>query len=193
MCFKSQLLKEFAQATHMQSKFMTWTSECKTFSVSFEKNLLKKLVDYITNSFINETGGVIVGRYSEDRTTALISDFLPPPQDSQMYRNVFVRGVKGLTNVLSKLWIGKERRYYLGEWHYHPSKYLIPSKTDLEQMIAINHEPRFQCKEPIMIIVGKFVEDNLPIIVMVFKESKTYQLKQISYNCSDNLFDCRKS
>ncbi len=177
----------------MQNDFMTWTSECKTLSVTIEKFLLKKLADFVTNSDCIETGGVIVGRYSDDRTTALISDFLPPPKDSVMQRNSFVRGVKGLKKKLRKIWTGKDRRYYLGEWHYHPSKYLIPSKTDLEQMIAINHEPRFQCKEPIMIIVGKFVEDNLPIIVMVFKESKTYQLKQISYNCSDNLFDCRKS
>jgi integrative and conjugative element protein (TIGR02256 family) len=102
-----------------------------------------------------ETGGILVGHYSTDASTVIVTEALPPPKDSTRGRSWFHRGVAGLRELLTNRWQSKVRSYYIGEWHYHPASIVEPSKDDLTQMYSINADRRYSCREPVMLIVGQ--------------------------------------
>lgn len=45
--------------------------------------------------------------------------------------------------------------HYLGEWHLHPKSNPTPSATDIAQMKKIAQDKNFNCKEPILMILGE--------------------------------------
>ena len=67
-----------------------------------------------------ETGGVLVGRYSEATSTFHVVDVLPAPEDSVRSAAEFILGTSGLRGALEIL---RERSggalYCLGTWHNH--------------------------------------------------------------------------
>lgn len=71
-----------------------------------------------------ETGGVIVGRYSQIGESFHVVDLLPAPPDSLFSAEQFVLGIEGLRHSVRRL---LERNggslYVLGTWHNH----LVPS------------------------------------------------------------------
>ena len=74
-----------------------------------------------------ETGGILVGHYSDDSRFAHITDLVPAPSDSISKRFSFQRGVRGVQRFLNQMW--PKRKYYLGEWHFHPDGSASPSGT----------------------------------------------------------------
>ena len=99
-----------------------------------------------------ETGGVLIGRYNKTHNMALITRIYGPPADSQKGQNTFVRGTKGLQQLIDKLW--RVNEYYLGEWHFHPRGTARPSPIDVRQMRRISASDEHHCPEPILIVVG---------------------------------------
>lgn len=104
-----------------------------------------------------ETGGVLVGFYAPALDVACVTEASGPPADSERGRTWFRRGVAGLESLFRRHWSAARRRHYIGEWHYHPAADIEPSPDDLEQMASISRSPKFQCSEPIMVIVGASV------------------------------------
>jgi hypothetical protein len=51
------------------------------------------------------------------------------------------------------MWV-RQRRFYLGEWHFHPFNDSTPSSTDIDQLKKFSETPSLRCPEPIMVIVG---------------------------------------
>lgn len=119
-----------------------------------------------------ETGGIIVGRYTPDRATAIIGDATPPPRDSRSGRTWFHRGVSGLRSFLTRLWSQPNREYYLGEWHHHPAEVVSPSTDDQIQMERISEDGSYRCPEPVLIIVGVSVEERWNGRMFVFPRGK---------------------
>ncbi|MBT8470688.1 MAG: Mov34/MPN/PAD-1 family protein [Gemmatimonadetes bacterium] len=118
-----------------------------------------------------ETGGILVGHYTTDESTAVVAEALPPPKDSTRGRSWFRRGVAGLRGLLAKRWESQVRTYYVGEWHYHPASIVEPSGDDLVQMYGISADPRYRCREPIMLIVGQARDgDERPVRAFVFPQ-----------------------
>lgn len=71
-----------------------------------------------------ETGGVIVGRYSQVGDTFQVVDLLPAPPDSLFTAERFVLGVEGLRQSVRRLLEDSGGSLYvLGTWHNH----LVPS------------------------------------------------------------------
>lgn len=99
-----------------------------------------------------ETGGILIGKYSNDRTTAIVMEATAPPVDSKRGRSWFRRGVDGLQSLLSARWKAEERTFYLGEWHFHPASDVDPSPEDFDQMSSIARTKKYQCSEPLMLI-----------------------------------------
>jgi hypothetical protein len=66
----------------------------------------------------------------------------------------FVRGVSGLGKWLKQLWSHRRRRFYLGEWHFHPFGSPMPSTQDDIQMKEIAQLFESRCPEPVLLIVG---------------------------------------
>lgn len=129
-----------------------WSSPDKRLAATISRSLLRKLRRLCVASAPRETGGILVGSYNEARTMAIITDVVSATTDSLSTPNSFRRGVEGLPAMLSQIW-GKNR-YYLGEWHFHPSASPQPSRQDVAQMYDIATDANYRCANPIMLIVG---------------------------------------
>lgn len=83
-----------------------------------------------------ETGGVIVGRYSQIGDSFHVVDLLPAPPDSSFSAERFVLGVEGLRHSVRRL---LERSggslYVLGTWHNH----LVPSGPSMLDLATAAH------------------------------------------------------
>lgn len=135
---------------------MIWKGKTEDgrFALEFKASVLGALDRYCRDSGSSETGGILVGRYSEDLSVAIVLEATPPPTDSKRGRSWFVRGVNGLRELLGKRWRSKERTFYVGEWHFHPVDHVEPSGDDFAQMIEISQAREYDCKEPLLLILG---------------------------------------
>lgn len=125
------------------------------FRVIVERSTLEAINRLCTIAGNKETGGILIGRYTDDNATAVILEATPPPADSKDGSTWFVRGFAGLRQLLLQRWRSKDRSYYVGEWHYHPANVIVPSDDDWTQMDSIARAPEYRCSEPILLIAGK--------------------------------------
>ncbi len=134
----------------------TWKGQTvdRAFAAEFQASVLSALDRYCSDAGSWETGGILVGCYSDDLSLAIVREATPPPSDSRRGRSWFVRGVNGLRDALSKRWRAQERTYYLGEWHFHPVEQVQPSGDDFAQMLEISQARNYDCKEPLLLILG---------------------------------------
>ena len=121
-----------------------------------------------------ETGGILIGTYTEDNSTAVVTEVSGPPSDSCRGFSWFWRGIVGLKELLARRWKWKRRTYYLGEWHFHPYLSIEPSGDDLTQMRNISQNFNYHCSKPIMIIVGKYCNEGRPIRAFVFPQGESH-------------------
>ena len=120
-----------------------------------------------------ETGGILAGRYSERHDCAVVTEVTGPPPDSRSGPTWFKRGVRGLQQLIERLW-RLDRSFYLGEWHYHPYGSPRPSTTDIKQMSLISANDSYSCPEPILVILGGDPNADLDISVFVFQRGESY-------------------
>jgi hypothetical protein len=102
----------------------------------------------------SETGGVLVGRYLDDGSVARIELASSPPGDSAGGLDWFERGKDGLADLLREQWDLPERRYYVGEWHFHPLGRAEPSQQDRKQIFEIGQDRNYRCRRPVLLIVS---------------------------------------
>lgn len=121
-------------------------------AVSIEDSAIAVIVATCQRAGGRETGGVLVGRYSDLLDHAVISEATPPPADSSRFPAAFVRGIRGLSALLKVRW--RRHQHYLGEWHFHPGGSPQPSPQDLKQMRAFAAAPEHQCPRPILVVLG---------------------------------------
>lgn len=95
-----------------------------------------------------------MGYYNRKHNCAIVIECCKPTSDSKFGKSDFYRGIMGLQKWLLQLWNARRRRYYLGEWHYHPHNKPCPSKSDIDQMSRIAADKKYNCPQPIMFIVG---------------------------------------
>ena len=124
----------------------------KNVSLMIEDSLLKKLTKVALQNFPNESGGFLVGYYSQDFMTLHITDFvLPQQQKSSSF--LFERSIIGIKEVFNKLFTTK-KYYYIGEWHTHPNGSSMYSQTDLKAMIEIATCETVNITNPILLILS---------------------------------------
>ncbi|NJL02993.1 MAG: hypothetical protein HC910_21390 [Spirulinaceae cyanobacterium SM2_1_0] len=151
------------------SATLDWITSCQGYALRISAESWRQIDRECTRSGSVETGGILIGHYTKDESTAIVTEALPPPRDSARGRSWFYRGVAGLRGLLAKRWESELRTYYIGEWHYHPASIVEPSGDDLAQMYAVNADPRYQCRAPIMIIVGQGLNfGERPVRAFVF-------------------------
>jgi hypothetical protein len=152
-----------------------WITTCRKYSLQVTASSWQQIDHESFRSGAIETGGILVGHYTNDKSTAVVTEALPPPKDSMSGRSWFHRGISGLRGLLVKRWKQQVRTYYIGEWHYHPVSILEPSGDDLAQMYGISADSRYQCRQPVMIIVGQARRvDKRPIRAFVFPQGEQY-------------------
>lgn len=151
------------------SATLDWITPCHGYALRIAAEPWRQIDRECRRSGSVETGGILVGHYSKDESTAFVTEALPPPKDSARGRSWFRRGVAGLRGLLAKRWEREPRSYYIGEWHYHPANIVEPSGDDLSQMQLIGVDRRYRCQEPVMIIVGNVLKcGERPVRAFVF-------------------------
>lgn len=155
--------------TNNQRAFIA-SSEDKRFNISIPPSIIKKLFGQSKKSVNKETGGILIGRYDNNHEWAIISEVTGPPDDSKAGPNWFYRGIRGLQQKLSNLWL--KQKYYLGEWHFHPHGAPIPSKSDVNQMKKIADSSKYHCPEPILVLIGERA-GNFEIKAYLFLRGKS--------------------
>lgn len=141
-------------------------TEDGAFAVELPATVLRELDCYCRDAGSVETGGILMGRHSDDLLLAIVCEGTPPPTDSKRGRSWFVRGVNGLSQMLSKRWKADDRTFYLGEWHFHPANHVEPSGDDFTQMIEISRAREYDCKEPLLLILCANVRDGQRVLRM---------------------------
>lgn len=129
------------------------SSEGGRYSVEITPAAMRAMLAACRRSGRKETGGILIGKYTEDNRVAVVISASCPASDTRAGRTWLVRGVVGLHTWLDRLWKFDEG-YYLGEWHYHPFSDPKPSWQDVKQMRRIASDAAYQCAEPVLVIVG---------------------------------------
>jgi integrative and conjugative element protein (TIGR02256 family) len=128
-------------------------TEDHAFGLEVQAAQMKTIVTQCRQTPHTETGGIIVGFYTEDLHWAIVTDVSSPPQDSRRFRFAFHRGVIGLQEWLRDLW-SERKQYYLGEWHFHPMGSPMPSGIDDRQMSSFATKRDLHCPEPVLLVIG---------------------------------------
>ena len=142
----------FAKSLTM-GNYEAWT-ENRCYGLRIPSKVVSKMLGLCRVVPDTETGGILVGYYNRSRDCAVVTECSGAPRDSRRGKNFFYRGVHGLQCWLSSLWNLGQRRYYLGEWHFHPFAKPDPSNTDLRQMRINAEDKSYHCPEVLMFIIG---------------------------------------
>lgn len=135
------------------------------YGINLSGEAYEQMLHYCHESDPYETGGILIGNYSLDQTTANIFRITPAPKNSKYTKSQFYRSSSGLKKILDAAW--KQGQYYLGEWHYHPNALSFPSIIDKNQMMNLSHNKQLNCPEPILIIIGGY-KNNWNINVRLY-------------------------
>lgn len=136
---------------------ITFRDDNHIYTVMLSGEAYEKMIFFSHKANPCETGGILVGNYSSDQTTASITQITSPPKESKHHKFSFYRSSTGLMQFLNSMW--NQGQYYLGEWHYHPNSPPIPSNTDLRQMSTLSKNNKLKCPEPILIIIGGSIKE----------------------------------
>ncbi len=123
------------------------------YKISIDKKLMDEIYKVCQGALPNETGGILIGYYTEGCNLAVITKILRAPPDSKSGPTWFFRGIHGVKRKLDALWKEK-KQFYIGEWHYHPNSSSDLSYQDIKQMTSISNSRSYNCPEPILLIVG---------------------------------------
>ena len=135
----------------MPNRTLTFQSKDMQFGLQIPKSELQSIYTICSHSQ-NETGGIMIGYYSDDLSFAKVTKLTSPPAGSICRAFSFIREGKSLARILDKYW--EKKQYYLGEWHFHPNASARPSRTDLNTMQKLAGTESIHCPEPILFIIG---------------------------------------
>lgn len=133
-------------------KHLKYISADNSFAVCLPVNVLEKMHHECEKSLPNETGGILIGNYSDDLKVAHITKMVGKSRNSVRHCSSFIREGKDYLPILNRFW--EKNQYYLGEWHYHPLSSSIPSPVDIATMFQLSLDKYLCCPEPILIIIG---------------------------------------
>lgn len=148
-------------------------------AVELQWTLMAELLSSARRELPQETGGILLGRYSMDMRTAIVTQASGPPPDSRATPTTFLRGTTGLQEKLDVAW-EQSGDYYLGEWHTHPHADPMPSSLDDRQLRQIS-QGSYNCPEPLLLILGRELVGVGDCALYLYYDSKsrlTLKLKQ---------------
>lgn len=152
----------------------TFLAEDQSVAVDIEDDALEAMLAHCRRAGRRETGGVLIGTYSEWLDRAVIKSVTGPPRDSMRWPFSFLRGVLGLTALFARAW--QRGEHYLGEWHFHPRASARPSGQDLVQMAVFAANPDYQVKHAVLIVIGGNPDREWTLSVHVIGPAKVTSL-----------------
>jgi integrative and conjugative element protein (TIGR02256 family) len=102
-----------------------------------------------------ETGGTLVGHYSEDLRDAFVTRALEAKTGARKQRARFYRPPDDVDGQLARIYEESGGlTHYLGEWHTHPDAAPTPSPTDLSSLRGLARTSSVATDTPFMVILG---------------------------------------
>lgn len=143
------------------------------FCVEIDDSILNDIKNECIKAGINETGGILIGKYF-NRNSATIIEITGPTDDSKQSKFELRSGTSGLIELLDNKWdLGQ---YYIGEWHSHPNSSPQPSEIDDTQMKQLSYDILLKCPEPILLIIGGNQYRGWDLSLNVYKEKNRITL-----------------
>lgn len=99
----------------------------------------------------NESGGLLVGKYSTDHKTVIVTKAITPTQETTTPTS-YTRKTDGMEAIWKKLY--EEGLQYVGEWHSHPNGSPQYSTEDLNAMRGIYADEDVTISKPLLLILG---------------------------------------
>lgn len=122
-------------------------------NINIDEALIKELNNLSLKYYPNEFGGILIGKYSEDRKTVFVLGTVLP-KEFKSSRFGYYRGARGLKKVLQNLFNINPSKYYVGEWHSHPDNPAIPSGIDLQAFRKIALHDKVYIENPLLLILS---------------------------------------
>ncbi|MCH5687306.1 Mov34/MPN/PAD-1 family protein [Niabella sp. W65] len=113
--------------------------------------LINRLAAYGKEKYPNEFGGLLLGKYINNKKTVVIKETLLPKK-FRSSRYYFERGSNGLKEQLEQYY-ANEDLVYVGEWHTHPDNVAVPSQTDLKSMRELAEDENVLINNPVLMIL----------------------------------------
>lgn len=151
---------------------LVFRSEDGLYGLRLTEACIPDILDLCALAGGRETGGILIGYYTEALDTALVTAATGPPPDSKGGRDWFKRGVKGLRERLEEDWNARQE-FYLGEWHFHPNELPEPSIADDDRLERIAALPRYDCSSPVLLIIGGSSNDEWLLGAYVFPRGES--------------------
>lgn len=130
---------------------MIYKDNIHNLSLEIDNKIVQEIRKQAFEAFPNETGGFLVGKYSTDNNTAIVSLALTPVKITSG-PTCFLRETDGMESVWDELY--KKGLVYLGEWHSHPNGSSMYSATDKKALTNIAGSETVVINNPIMLIVS---------------------------------------
>lgn len=130
---------------------MIYKDNIHNLSLEIDNKIVQEIQKKAFEALPNETGGFLVGKYSADNNTAIVSLVLTPVKIISG-PTCFQRETEGMESVWDELY--KEGLVYLGEWHSHPNGSSMYSVTDKKALTNIARSETVLINNPIMMIVS---------------------------------------
>ena len=140
--------------------------------IDINEKLLHYLFELGIKYYPNEYGGILIGRYSEDRKVVFVSEALNP-KAKKLSKHKFDRNVDELVPEIQKYFDQTPSLYYVGEWHTHPNASAIPSSTDMLALHEIVNHNEVYIENPLLLILSIY-ENQYSFNFFVIFEKKIY-------------------
>lgn len=132
-----------------------WCFPERDCTVHIPGEVLAAMREAAARSKPRETGGTLVGHYSEDFREAFVTAALEANIAARKQRARFYRPPDDEDGQLARIY--EESRgltHYLGEWHTHPEAAPTPSPTDLSTLGGLARSRSVATDTPFMVILG---------------------------------------
>ncbi len=131
---------------------MNFINKDTKLNLEIDFEVVNKIKGLGIKMYPNEFGGFLIGKYSDDLRTLIVTDFVLPKKYKSCSTS-FERSTKGVDKVLKKIFETRQE-YYVGEWHTHPNGSTLYSRMDLQAMKSIAKCKTVSIKNPILLILS---------------------------------------
>lgn len=139
-------------------------------------DLLHSVYNRCMANYPRETGGMLAGRYSQDKRTAFIERIVIPSRESSSATE-YERSTEGMEAEWKEL--ASQEIFYLGEWHSHPNGNSSFSFKDLTAMRRIAEEDGVMIENPILLIVGLNKWDIKSHTAYIYSDNELFKYKEM--------------
>lgn len=127
------------------------------WTLVYDDYLIENIQSERQRKLPNETGGILIGSYDNQRKIIYIVDSLSSPADSIEWPSLYIRGIKGIKRQLKNVEDRTNKMLsYIGEWHSHPKGYSsVPSHEDRKAFEWLTKVSNESGNLPLMLIMSE--------------------------------------